>query len=45
MGDWSFIQQILFMAYGCDITKIKAIEKIAKIKGTKIEKSNFFIRL
>jgi|TARA_B110000238_G_scaffold200004_1_gene248669 tRNA threonylcarbamoyl adenosine modification protein (Sua5/YciO/YrdC/YwlC family) len=26
---------------GCDITKIKAIEKIAKIKGTKIEKSNF----
>ena len=26
---------------GCDITKIKAIEKIAKIKGIKIEKSNF----
>ena len=26
---------------GCDITKIKAIEKIAKIKGTKLDKANF----
>ena len=25
---------------GCDITKIKAIEKIAKIKGVKLDKSN-----
>ncbi|WP_040280902.1 L-threonylcarbamoyladenylate synthase [Psychroserpens damuponensis] len=26
---------------GCDITKIKALEKIARIKGVKLEKSNF----
>lgn len=26
---------------GCDFTNIKAIEKIAKIKGVKLEKSNF----
>jgi tRNA threonylcarbamoyl adenosine modification protein (Sua5/YciO/YrdC/YwlC family) len=26
---------------GCDITNIKALEKIAKIKGVKLEKSNF----
>jgi tRNA threonylcarbamoyl adenosine modification protein (Sua5/YciO/YrdC/YwlC family) len=26
---------------GCDITKIKALERIAKIKGVKLEKSNF----
>ncbi len=26
---------------GCDATNIKAIEKIAKIKGVKLEKSNF----
>ena len=25
---------------GCDITKIKAIEKIAKIKGVKLDKAN-----
>lgn len=26
---------------GCDITNIKALERIAKIKGVKLEKSNF----
>ncbi|MBO6607450.1 L-threonylcarbamoyladenylate synthase [Psychroserpens sp.] len=26
---------------GCDITNIKALEKIARIKGVKLEKSNF----
>lgn len=26
---------------GCDITNAKALEKIAKIKGTKLEKANF----
>ncbi|WP_196887784.1 L-threonylcarbamoyladenylate synthase [Aureivirga sp. CE67] len=26
---------------GCDITKTKALEKIAKIKGVKLEKANF----
>jgi tRNA A37 threonylcarbamoyladenosine synthetase subunit TsaC/SUA5/YrdC len=26
---------------GCDITKSKALEKIAKIKGVKLEKANF----
>ena len=26
---------------GCDITNIKALEKIAKMKGIKLEKSNF----
>ncbi len=26
---------------GCDITSIKALEKIAKIKGVKLEKANF----
>lgn len=26
---------------GCDITNIKALEKVARIKGVKLEKSNF----
>ena len=26
---------------GCDITNVKALEKIAKIKGVKLERSNF----
>ena len=26
---------------GCDITNVKALERIAKIKGTKLERSNF----
>ena len=26
---------------GCDITNIKALERIAKIKGVKLEKANF----
>ncbi len=26
---------------GCDITNLKALEKVAKIKGVKLEKSNF----
>ena len=26
---------------GCDITNIKALERIARIKGVKLEKSNF----
>jgi tRNA threonylcarbamoyl adenosine modification protein (Sua5/YciO/YrdC/YwlC family) len=26
---------------GCDITNIKALEKIAKLKGIKLEKANF----
>ena len=26
---------------GCDITNTKALEKIAKIKGVKLEKANF----
>jgi tRNA A37 threonylcarbamoyladenosine synthetase subunit TsaC/SUA5/YrdC len=26
---------------GCDITKLKALERIAQIKGVKLEKSNF----
>ena len=26
---------------GCDITKVKALERIAKIKGVKLERSNF----
>ena len=26
---------------GCDITNIKALERIAQIKGVKLEKSNF----
>ena len=26
---------------GCDITNIKALERVAKIKGVKLEKSNF----
>ena len=31
---------------GCDITNTRALERIAKIKGVKLEKANFsFIRL
>ena len=26
---------------GCDITNVKALERIAKIKGVKLERSNF----
>ena len=26
---------------GCDLTKVKALEKIAKLKGVKLEKANF----
>ncbi|MBT8325352.1 MAG: Sua5/YciO/YrdC/YwlC family protein, partial [Winogradskyella sp.] len=26
---------------GCDITNLKALERIARIKGVKLEKSNF----
>ena len=28
---------------GCDITNTKALEKIAKIKGVKLEKANFLL--
>ena len=28
---------------GCDITNIKALERIARIKGVKLEKVKFFI--
>ena len=30
---------------GCDITNMKAMEKVAKIKGVKLEKANFFYLL
>ena len=41
MGDLVIYPTDTVYGLGCDITKIKAIEKIAKIKGIKIEKSNF----
>ena len=30
---------------GCDITNTKALERIAKIKGVKLDKANFFFYL
>lgn len=30
-------------SFGCDVTRTKALEKIARIKGIKLEKSNFSI--